>query len=89
MARNPFTDNNKELLVAPASQMFLVVPDDNVDLPNGVCRGLLVGTAGAANIIDASGNACNSFPLQTGYNPIGATIIKSTGLLASNIWALY
>ena len=58
------------------------------DLPNGVCRGLLCGTAGTANLIDMYGNTLTNFPLQQGYNPIRVKRV-STGGTASDIWALY
>lgn len=56
------------------------------------CKGLLVGTAGAARVVWADGQdsgGSNLVPLQAGYNPISVTRIYSTGLVASNIWALY
>lgn len=77
---------------APTAIPKFVTASDTVDLPNGVCRGLLVGTAGAARIMDAEGTdtgATNLIPLQAGYNPVGAKRVFSTGLTASNIWALY
>lgn len=86
---NPFDGNNRERLIVPAEAAFKVTPSDTDDLPNGVCRAILAGIGGAADMIDASGNACDAYPLQTGYNPIGATRIKLTNLVASNIWALY
>jgi hypothetical protein len=89
MAQNPFFWPNKEMLIVPALAMQAVSPSDSADLPNGVCRALLVGSGGAADLVDASGNTCASFPLQTGYNPIGVTRVKLTNLVASNIWALY
>lgn len=85
---NPFDTHNTGLS-SPASKIVAVSANDDTDLPNGVCRALLVGTAGAATIIDASGNTCTLLPLQQGYNPIGITRVKATGLTASNIWALY
>jgi hypothetical protein len=60
----------------------------NVPLPGGICRGLLVGTAGTANIVDGAGNSLTGVPLQQGYNPIQVRQI-GTGGTAANIWALY
>lgn len=77
---------------AGAALPKFVTASDTVDLPGGVCRGLLVGTAGAARIIDEEGTdtgATNLLPLQAGYNPIGAKRIFATGLTAAGIWALY
>ena len=79
-------------LAAPGSAIKFVTANDSTDLPFGICRGLLVGTGGAARIIDADGNdsgGSNLVPLQTGYNPLGVKRIYSTGLVASNIWAIY
>jgi len=84
---NPFQNRNRGL-TAPASGLVPVTPNDASDLPEGVCRALLVGTAGTANLIDASGAEHANVPLQQGYNPIGVQRVK-TGGSASNLWALY
>jgi hypothetical protein len=73
--------------VVPASRIALVTKA-NSDLPNGICRALLVGTPGTCNLMDAEGNTHADVPLQLGYNPISVKQIR-TGGLASNIWALY
>jgi hypothetical protein len=72
-----------------ARAIVAVNTSDSTDLTNGTCRGLLVGTAGAATIIDASGNTATLIPLQAGYNPIGVSRVFVTGLTAANLWALY
>jgi len=74
---------------SPARIYVPVTASDSTDLTDGVCRALLVGTAGAATLIDADGNTRTDVPLQQGYNPIRVQRVKSTGLTASNIWALY
>ena len=84
---NPFRGHNSGLN-APASRVVPLTPDDDADLPEGVCRGLLVGTAGAANLVDASGAERTGVPLQQGFNPIGVARLK-TGGTAANVWALY
>lgn len=71
----------------PARAAFLVTKATS-DLPNGLARALVCGTAGTANLVDASGNVCSNYPLQAGYNPI-SVIRVSTGGSADNIWALY
>lgn len=53
------------------------------------CRGVLVGTAGAATVTDAGGNVRTLIPLQAGYNPISIQLVASAGLTAANMWALY
>ena len=79
-------------LTRPAGAFKFVTASDSADLPDGPCRALWVGTAGNARIIDASNNdtgGSNLFPLQAGLNPVQVRRIYSTGLTASNIWALY
>lgn len=84
---NPFTSHNGGLN-APAAKIVPITPDDDNDLPDGVCRALLVGSGGSATIIDASGAERVDVPLQQGFNPIGAQRVKFGGT-ASNLWALY
>lgn len=78
---------------APGRKPVFVTASDSVNIPSGACRGLLVGTAGAARLLFDDGydtGASNLVPLQAGYNPIAGVVrVYSTGLGASNIWALY
>lgn len=74
-------------IIAAAQAVIPVTPADT-DLPQGVCRALLVGTAGAANIQDATGTTRAAVPLQAGYNPIQCKQVR-LGTVAANIWALY
>jgi hypothetical protein len=53
-----------------------------------VPRGLWVGTAGTANLVDEAGNTCADFPLKEGYNPIRISQLE-TGGTADDIWGLY
>jgi hypothetical protein len=73
--------------VVPASK-FPPVTKADADLPDGVCRALLVGIPGTANLMDAEGNIRADVPLQLGYNPLAVKQVR-TGGSASNIWALY
>lgn len=84
---NAFSHHDRAL-TAPAGTLRLITKSDTQDIANGVCRALLVGTAGTATIIDADGQESQNVPLQQGYNPIGVQRIK-TGGTADNIWALY
>lgn len=70
------------------ARIFAPVTKADNDLPGGTCRGLLVGTAGTANLQDAEGNTHSNVPLQTGYNPLACKQVR-TGGTAGNIWALY
>lgn len=74
---------------SPAGSVVPVTPSDATNFPQGVCRALLVGTAGAADLVDGSGTTRSAVPLQAGYNPICCQRINSTNLTASNIWAIY
>src|SRR5262245_48548476 len=84
---NPFRSHSGGLN-APAARVVPIEPDDDTDLPGGVCRAILVGTGGTANLIDASGAERTGVPRQQGFNPIGAARVL-TGGTASNLWALY
>jgi hypothetical protein len=42
----------------------------NGALPDGTCRGLLVGSAGTLNIVDGSGETLADVPIQQGWNPL-------------------
>ncbi|MHA1525142.1 MAG: spike base protein, RCAP_Rcc01079 family [Alphaproteobacteria bacterium] len=75
-------------LTSPARELASVTKDDATDLPKGVCRALLVGTPGTANMVDAAGNTLTNVPLQQGYNLLRVARIK-TGGTAGDIWALY
>jgi len=70
------------------AQTFVPVTKADSDLAGGVCRGLLVGTAGTANLQDSAGNTRANVPLQAGYNPLSCKQVR-TGGTASDIWALY
>lgn len=73
--------------VAPADDFVLVAKAD-ADLPDGPCRGLLVGVAGTANIMTLGGDTRTNVPLQQGYNPLVCKQVRAGGT-ASDIWALY
>lgn len=53
-----------------------------------VCRGLLVGTAGTADVTFWDDTEAVDLPLQAGYNPLSIKRFK-TGKTASDVWALY
>jgi hypothetical protein len=84
---NPFSSHSGGLS-SPASRILPITPDDENDLAGGICRALLVGTAGTATLVDASGAEQSGVPLQQGFNPIGVRRVK-TGGSAVNLWALY
>jgi hypothetical protein len=71
----------------PTGRIRLVTKADS-NLPAGECRALLVGTAGTANLMDATGEILANVPLQQGYNPLKVLQVR-TGGDADDIWALY
>ena len=52
------------------------------------CRGLNVGTAGTATIMDADGNTIEDYILSAGYNPVQIQKLTALGT-AADLWALY
>lgn len=73
--------------LAPVRKLVPVTKSD-ANLADGLCRSLLVGTAGTANIMEADGTIRTNVPLQQGYNPICVMQVR-TGGTADDIWALY
>lgn len=76
-----------DVVSAPATS-WVKVTKANANLAGGVCRALLVGTAGTANLRDAAGMDTADVPLQVGYNPLRALQVR-TGGTADDIWALF
>jgi hypothetical protein len=75
---------------APSSsaEQYIPVTKADADLPDGACRGLLVGTAGTANLQQEDGTNRANVPLQQGFNPLVVKQVR-TGGTAADIWALY
>lgn len=84
---NEITAQYGDASSAPADDYVSITKAD-ADLPNGVCRGLLVGTAGTANLMTQAGDVRANVPLQQGYNPLICKQVRLGGS-ASDIWALY
>lgn len=76
-----------DVVSAPAS-VWVKVTKADADLAGGVCRALLVGTPGTANLQDAAGTTTSNVPLQQGYNPLRCKQVRTSGT-ADDIWALY
>lgn len=76
-----------EISQAPAAALIPVTKADS-DLPDGPCRGLLVGTPGTLNIKDGTGTTRTNVPIQQGWNPVECIQVR-TGGTATDIWALY
>jgi hypothetical protein len=71
-----------------SAHQYALVTKADTDLPGGVTRGLLVGTAGTANLMQPNGTVRANVPLQPGFNPLQCLQVR-TGGTADNIWALY
>jgi hypothetical protein len=71
-----------------AARYYPVVVKANADLPDGVCRCLLVGTAGTANLTQEDGTEVDGVPLVAGYNFLVVRQVRLGGT-AANIFALY
>ena len=75
---------------APAEFYADVTPNDNVDLPDGICRGIwIVTTAGNISVLDGRGTT-HTFPVVLGFNNLGGiTRVRSAGTTAVGIKAIY
>ena len=71
-----------------AAAVYAPVTKADANLAGGACRGLLVGTAGTANLGQVDGTTRTNVPLQAGYNPLVCLQVR-TGGTAADIWALY
>ena len=67
---------------------FVPVTKADVNLPAGVCRGLWVGVAGTANLMQDDGQVRTNFPLKEGVFPCAVRQVRLGGS-ADEIWALY
>lgn len=67
---------------------YPAVTKADADLPHGVCRTLLVGTAGTANLMQPDGTIVANVPLVQGYNPLEVKQVRLGGT-AADIFAIY
>ena len=72
---------------APADDLVQITKADE-DLPDGPCRGLLVGVAGTANLVTLADQPRANVPLVQGWNPVACRRVRPGGT-ASDIWAIY
>jgi hypothetical protein len=64
---------------------------DGTAFAGGLCRCLIVGTAGVVNLTLATGEVLVNFPLTVGINPIKALAVNApgAGIAAVSVWAGY
>lgn len=75
-----------DLKVDPATEYQPIVKSaDPID--GGEVRGLLVATAGTANLTQLDGTERDGVPLVVGYNMIAASHVREGGT-ADGIWGL-
>ena len=72
----------------PALDYVTITPDDDADLPGGITRAIVVGTAGDIKSSTASGNVRTAY-FPVGMFPIQLRRVYATGTDAANIVALY
>lgn len=67
---------------------FIKATKANAAFANGPCRGLWVGTAGTANLLDGQGEIRADVPLKAGLFPCVVQQVR-TGGTADDIWLIY
>lgn len=82
------TDSRGSDIALGSARRYAPVVKANTDLPDGPCRGLLVGTAGTANLTELGGTQRDNVPLAAGYHPLIARQVRLGGT-AADIWAIY
>lgn len=88
MAESTYTYGGRNEGPSDPADKYVPVTKADGELPGGLCRGLLVGTAGTANLMERDGTVRTGLPLQQGYNPLVVRQVR-TGGTATDIWALY
>lgn len=75
---------------APAMEAAAVTPNNDADLPNGICRALYIGGGGNV-VLDTLNNTSITFAgLQAGtILPLNVRRVRAASTTATNIVALY
>jgi hypothetical protein len=82
---NPALNNDQK---QPAHDIVPVTPNDSTDLPDGLCRGLLIASGGTLKIHVADGTA-RTLTVPAGIIPVYAKRVWATGTSATGIAAIY
>ena len=80
---------NSEVTTGPANSVEEVTPNDDFDLPNGVCRAFFVSGAGVVRFRDPAGNIVNITSGESQYHPIKVQRVFATDTTATGIIAMY
>jgi len=76
-------------LAAPPAKVVAVSPNDTTDLPDGVCRGVIVDADGTLNVVWADGTALNGWLVFKGRNSGFIKRVKTGGSGPTVIQAMY
>ncbi len=75
---------------APAGDDDPVTPNDDADLPKGICRAIYVGVAGNLSVTLARRSSPTLYQnLPVGIHPLRVRRVHATGTAAGGIVALY
>lgn len=88
MATNRIVNGSAPDLKMDAARDWVLVTKSSDEIESGPCRGLLVGTAGTANLTTIDGDDRDNVPLVKGYNMLACSKVREGGS-ADDIWALY
>jgi hypothetical protein len=80
---------NANDLAASAYRAVVVTKDDAANLPDGICKGLYIGTAGTLKITGADGVDVAFANVAVGYLALKVKRVWSTGTAAAGIMAFY
>jgi hypothetical protein len=83
----PFRFEN--FVSTPVRTLRAVTPNDDADLPDGICKCLFVGTPGPISIVAADDSVAVVVTVPQGVLPIRAKRVRATGTTASAIVAGY
>jgi hypothetical protein len=73
----------------PAYGCRAVTPNDGADLPDGACRGIIVGGAGDVEVDDLTGTTTILPSVAVGVHWLGAVRIRDANTAATGIVAIY
>lgn len=78
-------------LFGPPSNFAAIAPNDGIDLPSGVTRGIYVGVAGNIKITGSDDTDANAVivPVPVGFSPISVKKVWLTGTTATGLIAAW